>query len=196
MKTNNKHTNRQFTTTPTGQLVRKKRWDIAPPSNIIHLERDAMPREVATELLCSPKVKSSNRERKVWNEARATMFASTRISSPEQQKVATRLQSRSWQQLNTLLRRVTERRATTQRHFLFLKKQAEKLTEKDKPLLVLLERQMASLDLHAAGLDSLREAVDEEVERRALFCEHLRTLSPSVAKKLRRSLCGYAKKGC
>jgi hypothetical protein len=54
---------------------------------------------------------------------------------------------------------------------------------------------MSAIELHVAGLDALWEAIENEIERRQNFCKTLSSLTPSVAKALRRKLCGYAAKG-
>ena len=159
--------------------------------------RDHMPREVATEMLCAPLARTTNRERKTWKAARCTVIESTLRPIPEEQKTSVWLQSRNWLQLHQQLSRCQVGRAQAQRHFSFLTRCMTKLDDKSKdfPLReAILKRQMAVLDVHAAGLDALREAVENEIARRSEFCAKLHALAPSVAKKLRRELLGYARK--
>jgi hypothetical protein len=163
------------------------------------VERDHMPVEVATELLCTPKARTTNRERKIWNAARTIVFESTLRPIPEEQKTSVWLQSRTWQQIHQSLSRTIQARVKAQIHFKFIVREIGKLSmvpdAKDTPLRrAILERQQAALDIHAAGLDALREALENELTRRESFCASLKEMAPSIAKVLRRSLCGYSRK--
>lgn len=161
------------------------------------VERDTMPKEVAVEMLCAPKARTTNRERKTWNDARQTVFESQNRPVNANAKMSVWLQGRNWMQIHQALGRVELAKEKALRHLAFLQKQALKLDSRVKEqsmILALLERQMAALDVHIGGLDSTRELLQNELERRADFCAQLHQLTPSVAKKLRRQLCGYAPK--
>lgn len=161
------------------------------------VERDVMPSEVATEMLCAPKAKLTNRERKNFNDARQTVFESQLRPIDANQKMSVWLQSRSWMQIHQALGRVEKARAIAHRHLAFFQKKSTNLDSREKEqslMLALLERQMAMLDVHIAGLNSTRELLQNEISRRENFCTQLRQLTPSVAKKLRRQLCGYPRK--
>jgi 3-methyladenine DNA glycosylase Tag len=162
------------------------------------VDKDHLPKEVATEMLCAPLAHSTNSERKTWREARATVFESKRVAIPQEQKVSVRLQSLTWEKLDRRLHRVCATRENAQRAYKLFQRRGTVLDSRvpaQKTTLVLLERQMSAIELHVAGLDALWEAIENEIERRQNFCKTLSSLTPSVAKALRRKLCGYAAKG-
>jgi hypothetical protein len=170
-----------------------KNWNNpdACPANIKRAEMDHMPREVATEMLCAPKARSTNRERKIWFAARATHWEGTTEPKPLEVKVANRLKCCKWEQLTKWLKRTLERRRAVQGVFQQVKKAHAKLevNEENKVALAIMERQLAGLDLQAVSLDAFRDALDSEIDRRESFIKKLKRVSPSVAQAVGKELC-------
>jgi hypothetical protein len=177
---------------PQGKL----NWQEAPPHNIVPIkDRDVMPKEVAIEMLCAPKARLTNRERKTLNDARATVYESTMRPIDGNAKMSVWLQSRSWLQLNNSLNRTREARQQAQHHFTHLQRMAAKCdsrTEEGGIRLALYDRQMKALDVHAAGLDSQMELLENEIDRRSQFCTRLKEVAPTLARTIRRELLGRA----
>ncbi len=141
--------------------IGRKDWRRQMPEHIVRKEVDAAPYEVATAMLCAPKARSTNRERKVGQAARANHYVSDRESRPLEEKAAGRLKQANWAQLAKWHARAVARRALTQHAFqacqrMLTKAQAalEKETDKARKeelqgAIFLLTRRTSSLDLTA-----------------------------------------------
>lgn len=131
--------------------------------------RDGMPKQVATAMLAAPKAKMSNRMRKVCALARETVFPSTTpltrcakdghlypldmpvLSSPN------KLAGITYSKLSRMLWRAVSRRSVIQRRYTLLVATGAELS---KP------KTLAMLRAIAAQLDSIFEAVSDELARR------------------------------
>ena len=176
----------------TAVIVNKSDWAKRPPDNIAKVDVDHMPKEVATEMLCAPKARTTNRERKIWQAARQNSYQSTRTAIPPEEKVANKLKSYTWLQINKWLERTVEKRHNCQCRFNSLQKWVTKLEadpKKNQGMILLLTRQMSALDLHVVSLDAYRDALETEVDRRRSFCARVREVSPTVAKAVEQKLC-------
>ena len=83
--------------------------DLAMKMSPEEIIRDVMPAEVATEMLCEPLARLSNRMRKNCLDARATYYTSVRERSPGAVKLARRLNTAKLAQLGRWLRRAASR---------------------------------------------------------------------------------------
>lgn len=120
------------------------------------IERDTMPSEVATELLCEPKAHLTARVRKNCCSARETHYVSVRERKPGATKLATRLSAAKLTQLGKWLRRSIHRRAGTQRQFDRLKDVNTPQAEGLKQLLM----------VRGINLDIARAQIEAELTKR------------------------------
>lgn len=168
----------------------------APAANRTEIQFDHPPVEVATQMLCAPLAKLSNRERKVFSAARAKQFCSTLKPKPIEEKLNQKFQRATAQQLQKWLRRANNNRSEVQKAYIRANSEVELL--KAKPVdpksreqiqitgkLLFLERAIDALNLKAAQIDLFRDSLEDEIERRFEFIKGLvRAGVPSVAKKL------------
>jgi hypothetical protein len=166
----------------------KNRTPKIQPANLKPVDFDHMPKEVATEMLCAPKARLTNRERKACMAARETRYTSTREPISKDAKVATKLKGATWLQLFIWNKRATNRRDALQRAY----KLAQRTLE--KPNLhpgtkILLERQSAVASLQAVALDAFRDLLEDEVKRRQDFIANLQGIVPSLAAAVESKLC-------
>jgi len=118
------------------------------------VERDTMPRQVATEMLSDPRVRMTNRMRKTFRDARARHFVSTREKTPILSKLAAKLKLRSFQALTKWLARANVRRAAGQRAYLRAGEDTTLAAPVREALLALLEVKVAEIDLLIDGLET------------------------------------------
>ncbi len=102
-------------------------------TTIIEQPFDHMPVEVATEMLCAPKARMTNRERKECFRARERHFVSTLVAKPAEAKRSRFISSRNFSQLLTLQRRGNAKRAELERGFSLLTRQLDKVRRSDMP---------------------------------------------------------------
>lgn len=143
-------------------------------------ETDAMPKEVAIELLCAPKARITNRERKMYQRARYTVYASTLQPKAPEEVLARRMKSSTWAQLANWHRRALGRRAELQHAYILAVRRRDKLQATEIPdgpyadsdkarldfQLAILARTIAGIDLRASQLDTLRDVIEDEQRRR------------------------------
>lgn len=145
------------------------------PENLREVVFDHMPREVATEMLCSPKAKMTNRERKECRRARELRFESTRTVKPITTKMAHRFSAASFAQLGRWNRRATKRRHDAQCLYQHLGRQIEKLqgvaeTPITKAAKGMADFQRSRLDLVAAQHELVADLTANEINRRNALC--------------------------
>lgn len=185
----NKHVNKNKTKKPA-------------PINRQQARHDCMPKEVATEMLCNPKVRSNNRERKVWHDARSVIWEGTLSPKPYESRTAKRLTSAFWTQLAKWGLRCEARRMGLQRmHQLYVRlivKLKDQISTADAAKKAVLEAGIARLDLlisnidiQVAGLDAFADAIETEIERRKGFIAEIANAgAPGIAKILAGQLVG------
>ena len=132
---------------------------------------DHMPREVATEMLCAPKAKMTNRERKECQRARELRFESTREKKPVTTKMANRFFGASLAQLGKWNHRAVTRRHDVQCLYQHLGRQLEKLkglkeTPVTKAAAGMAEFRRSQLDLVAAQHELVSDLTANEINRR------------------------------
>lgn len=138
-------------------------------------EFDHMPAQVATEILCKPGARITNKERKTLMRARETRYESALPSreSRHAEILSNRLKGRTWAQLIKWDKRCKNARALVQHAFVVTNRRIEKLGAKtDKPnqtevlALLLMERQKAALELQSAKIELAWDCVTGEIKRR------------------------------
>lgn len=154
-------------------------------------------KEVATELLCSPGLRMTNKERKQCNRARWTELNPKKFDALGiQHRLDYRLCQRNWNQLCKWLKRATVRRRDAQAKFQIVQRRQEKLGSKtgqpadaDIQELLVLQQATAALNAKARVLDIFIEAVESEIDKRCRLWESVKTAgAPKFAKQLRRAL--------
>lgn len=176
-----------------------KRQGLWKPANREKVEQDGMPKEVATEMLCRPGIRMSNRERKQYQRARVTVYKSTLEKFSLADRVAIRLKGCTWEQLNRWLLRHTTRERLVQQAYSKANEAAEKLaaetvTEENKVILaakrVVLQRIMAGLQMRGSTHQLIIDAIETEIERRQKFIAHLQAIKQrEIAAKIEAELC-------
>lgn len=147
-------------------------WSVRLPDNLTAVSFDHMPVEVATEMLCSPKAKMTNRERKECARAREHRYESTRLPKPDETRLAQRLGARPFLSLVKWNSRAIERRALAIELFKQLANHIDKLVrlEKQTPMTELsaamAKRKQAQLDLAVERHDVVIKLTDEEIRLR------------------------------
>lgn len=140
--------------------------------NITKLEVDHMPKEVATEMLCSPKARLTNRERKECMRARAAVYVPTDTKKPYDEKLLRKAKQSSWAQLIRIVVRCSLRRSMAQNRWLKLSNKLAKLetTPLNKTVReaadFVIRRDMAALDVLVAQLEMKIDAAKKEVDYR------------------------------
>lgn len=156
----------------------------------------AVPREVATELLCTQTV-MTNPERKKLRRARDLFVEIPKFEHlGVQHRLDYRLQQRNWGQLCKWLRRATARRRDAQDKFHVICRRREKLGSKTgQPLdseiqeLLVLQQAVMALNTKAQVLDIFIEAVESEIQRRQKLWESVaKAGAPEFAKRLKKAL--------
>jgi hypothetical protein len=186
----------------TGAMLNRrcelKREGLWTPLNRKQVEQDGMPKEVATEMLCRPGIRMTNRERKQYQRARQKVFTSTLEKISLADRIAIRLQSRPWEQLHRWLLRHQKRHDDVQTAFRKATVEAEKvaatpITEENKVLLaakrVVLQRILAGLNVRGSTHQLIIDALETEIDRRKTFIDRLKQVTPSVASKVEAELC-------
>lgn len=153
--------------------------------------------QVATELLCRPGVRMTNKERKQlnrarWKELNPKKFDPLGIGH----RLEYRLGQRSWQQLCKWQKRANARRKQVQCTYIILQRRQTKLGAKtgqpsDAEIteLLALNQGLAALDAKARVLDTFLEGLEEEVLRRKKLWESVATAgAQQFAKQLRSAL--------
>lgn len=171
---------------------------------------DAMPREVATELLAEPKAKMTNTFRKQCRAARDRVYASavplvSVVSDLETGETeyhvfdtpakptppATKLHSKSLVQVDRWLGRTIARRAVVQKKYVALQAEHEshegKIADGDKveqKKQILRALALVALARQASALDLAREAFEDELDRRRVNdTAHKPHIDPAVRRR-------------
>lgn len=138
------------------------------------IEFDHMPVLVATEMLCAPKARMTNRERKECARARELRYSATpaRIAKAVASKLEARFSHASLTQLGKWNRRARAQRQLAQEQYQVLAKQLDKLhrVEEQTPVLnymgALAKKRQAELDILADRLTLLAELTFAEIQKR------------------------------
>jgi hypothetical protein len=163
-----------------------------------------MPKTVATEILCKPGAKLSNRDRKVLMRARETRYEADIDIDQEQRvehRLAFRMAQKPWATLCRFKKRCTTRRFLVQRMHATLSRRADELGQRTGPpsqseamTLLLIDKQLAELALRAARLDLVADAVDAEMRNRKASQASIKKLidslfgAPNFARRLKKLL--------
>lgn len=156
----------------------QKRAGTYEVKNRVVVEEDHMPKQVATEMLCNPKVRMTNRERKTYERARWTIKRSTLEPKPHGVVIEARLKRTPLEKLVLWWGRALLRRKQLQKPFQKVMEKLGNLPEDDTILdkaakainqatRAVLTRQKAALDLAAGRLDSFAEQCEAEIAARA-----------------------------
>ena len=123
------------------------------------VDQDHMPAEVATDLLCDPVSRRSNRERKVFARARMTIWQSKEKPLPMQSKLAKRVMDWTWMQLNITMRRLNAKRAQVQRRYVAALAAVSKLD----PVPPQLDAMINLFNVQAATMDAMLDVIENRI---------------------------------
>jgi hypothetical protein len=158
-------------------------------------------KEVATELLCTPGLRMTNKERKQFHRARWTLLNPEKFDPLGiEHRLDYRLCQRNWKQLCKWLKRATTRRRDAQAKFQIIQRRQEKLGKKtgqpsdsDIQELLVLQQATAALNAKARILDIFIDAVESEIGKRRKLWESVKTAgAPAFARTLKKALCSRA----
>ncbi len=144
-------------------------------TTIVEQPFDHMPVEVATEMLCAPKARMTNRERKECFRARERHFVSTRTARPVDERRHRFILGRNYAQLVKLERRGLARCSELTHNFQTLSKQLDKVrraTAEEMPqpladaLSGMIKRKQAELDIALAHYSFQAETAGAEIKAR------------------------------
>lgn len=117
---------------------------------------DGMPKEVATDMLCA-NIPLSNRQRKIFRDARAKIFVSEQQPKLWTERVARKMAEASITQLSKWRGRILKRRRGVQNAYQKVQGQEDSSAK---------EKLLAALDLRAGLLDVNLDALDDVVGSR------------------------------
>jgi hypothetical protein len=149
-------------------------WQTSLPAGLEKIQFDHMPIEVATEMLCSPQARMTNRERKECLRARENHYQSTRVAKPVHGKLENRFDYASFAQLNRWNRRATNRRRDAQCAYQMLARQLDKIARTDSPAPILqaaagmAKRRQAELDIAVMHFELIIELTSAELKLRCV----------------------------
>ena len=155
-----------------------------------------VPREVATELLCTQTV-MTGKERRALSRARERVIEIPRFDHlGVEHRLDYRLQQRNWGQLCKWLKRAQARRNDAQCKFVIVQRRQEKLGKKtgqpsdsDIQELLKLQEVVAALNMKAKLLEIFIDAVESEIARRQKLWESVaKAGAPEFAKRLKEEL--------
>jgi hypothetical protein len=126
------------------------------------VKRDTMPAEVATDLLCTLE-RVTNTARKQYQEVRQRIFGSVLVRKPAEAKLSAKATEATLAQLVKWSRRTAKKRRGLQNKY----EKAIRLPEDTTGQQVLKQRLVAGLDLVAARIDRLTDAIQNELDARA-----------------------------
>jgi hypothetical protein len=112
---------------------------------------------VATEMLAARGIRMTNRERKAYQDARATVWCAEQARKPLLEKMANRARQRAIKWLAREQQRASRQRRGVQRKY-------ESLLRLERTPVI--ERFLAALDLRAGHLDTVLDAITAEVQHR------------------------------
>ena len=156
--------------------------DLGQRIQLAHTERvehDCIPRAVTLEMLCRPGVRMTNKERKLYIQSLEIHHVSTRRPRADrgQEILANRLKSRTWLHLLKRDKRCKAMRLLLQQAFVVANRRKEKIGSKTgKPneqevlMLLMLDKQLALLEVQAKRIEMAWDCVTEEIERRTKIC--------------------------
>ncbi len=127
--------------------------------NLVEVEEDKMPEQVATEMLCAPGIRQTNRERKVFFHAREVNWVANIPKKPLAAKMAARAAGATISQIGRWAIRADKKRRGLQRRY----EAIQRVPENNNPVIL---RLLAAMNLHAAALDAFRDALDDAIEER------------------------------
>jgi hypothetical protein len=127
------------------------------------VERDMMPEQVATDLLCTLE-RLTNQQRKIYQDARVRVFQAVETRKPVEVKLASRMTTAKLSQLGKWISRTAKRRRGLQRKY----EVAIKLPEETTKQQLLKQRLVAGLDVMAARMDLVVDAIQNELDGRDL----------------------------
>ena len=129
------------------------------------VERDMMPESVATDHLCTLE-RIPNTMRKQYADSRARAFQAVAVRKPVEVKLASRMAAAKLVQLGKWASRTAKKRRAVQRKY----EMAIKLPEETTKQQLLKQRLMAGLDVMAARMDLVTDAIQNELDGRRASC--------------------------
>lgn len=134
-------------------------------TQVSELVRDVIPKEVAIEMVATPGVKLSGRERRMFLKSLEKHYVSVVNKKPREEKLAFKLQHCSWKQLNAWLNRTAKRFALAQSNY---SKKAEEVARQDEKSKgrILGEKFLAQWALIISGINQNLDLLETEKERR------------------------------
>jgi len=129
------------------------------------VERDMMPESVATDHLCTLE-RIPNTMRKQYADSRARAFQAVAVRKPVEVKLASRMAAAKLVQLGKWTSRTAKKRRAVQRKY----EMAIKLPEETTKQQLLKQRLMAGLDVMAARMDLVTDAIQNELDGRRAAC--------------------------
>ena len=125
------------------------------------MERDMMPESVATDLLCTLE-RLTNTMRKQYADSRVRVFQAVAVRKPVEVKLAARMAAAKLVQLGKWASRTAKKRRGLQRKY----EVAIKLPEETTKQQLLKQRLVAGLDVLAARMDLVVDAIQNELDGR------------------------------
>jgi len=129
------------------------------------VERDMMPESVATDHLCTLE-RIPNTMRKQYADSRARAFQAVAVRKPVEVKLASRMAAAKLVQLGKWASRTAKKRRAVQRKY----EMAINLPEETTKQQLLKQRLMAGLDVMAARMDLVTDAIQNELDGRRASC--------------------------
>ncbi len=134
-------------------------------SRVRLVDRSVMPREVAIEMLSTPKVKLGGKERRMFRDALVKHFTSTLEEKPREVKRAFKLQHSTWAQLNKWLKRTTVRYFSMQKKYSQFSEKVSGFTD-GSPEKKVGESKLSAFGLIIAVCAESLDCLETEVDRR------------------------------
>jgi len=121
------------------------------------IERDTMPKQVATDMLCTAGIPMTSQVRKAYEDARCVLFCSLQEKKPAEVKLQSKFMEATVTQLSKWKKRCDKSRRGVQRKY----ETAQKLPEETQLQQLMKARLIAALDLAAARLDLVLNGIED-----------------------------------
>lgn len=149
--------------------INQNKKDKPLPEGIAQYSPDGMPKQVATELLCTGNL--TGPLRRSAESARVNYFGSTRVRKPPEERLARKIKEAKINQIHKWLKRAIDRRMQAQRAYLRVIGTTP-----------LHDRLRTQLELKAATCDVLRDACELEIaNRKATFTN--KVIDPKIKRR-------------
>lgn len=142
----------------TDKQIESRGWKV--------IERDTMPYQVATDLLCEAGIRQTNGTRKAYRDARQRSFRGVCEKKPAAEKMTNRLHDVTLLQLGKWTRRAWKRRRGLQLKHQSVTNLLEHTAATEALPVLLLQRRLAAINLLAGQVDLFLDTADTELNFR------------------------------